>query len=72
MSTTKVTFVSSITKITVEKTFKQVNCGTSTSYQDEHGNTKYRADRVVDNQVFDFYDKGASEYWLRLGGLLHG
>ena len=58
--------------IYVEKAFKSVLCGEILQHKDAHGNDRFFADRLVDGQHFDFYARSAAEYWLKLGGALHG
>lgn len=60
------------TIITVEKNFKKVVCGTIAPFKDKHGNTMFFADRVIDKDQFTFFDRGAAELWMKLGGWLHG
>lgn len=58
-------------QVYVEKNFRRVFAGEIANTQDCHGNPTFLAARC-DGQSVTFYNKGAAEHWLRLGGLLHG
>lgn len=57
--------------IYVEKNFRRILAGSVKEAHDQWGNPIFVGLRC-DEQTVVFYNRGACEHWLRLGGLLHG